>query len=222
MEYCVIGLGGFGVAVAKELQKNGNDVVCVDIDPVKCREISSDVSYTMILDATDEKALLEASLHHIDVIIVCMGELNITNSVLTCLNLQNIGIKRIIAKATSDQQEKILRKIGIEEVIRPEMDMGIRTARKLERKSVIDYLELSDDVTVEGYKVQDGLERYIGKSIYEINLRKKYNVNIVCIKRGKELIIPESDTLVLETDLLILVGQDENLATFEKKLGKEK
>ena len=219
MEYAVIGLGRFGVAVAKELESNGHRVIAVDINPAKCRAIAEYVTTTVILDATDEKAIKQASLHHIDTIIIGMGASSMNESLLTALILKDLGIETIIAKATSNEHGKILEKIGVNRIIKPETDMGIRLARKLQSGSVLDFIELSEEIRMDGLVVSGTCNQFANKTIYDINLRKNYGINIVCIKRGKELIIADSETMIEANDILLVVGEADKMDKFEKKLG---
>lgn len=222
MEYAVIGLGRFGVSVATELQSHGNRVVAMDVDANKCRMVADDVEEALILDGTDERALRQASIDHIDTVIVGMGESSMNESLLTCLALQNIGVKNIIAKATSDSHAKILEKLGITRVVRPEADMGRRIAAKLRNSMVLDYIDIADGIRMEKIEVNQLCKSLFDKTIYEINLRKNYGINIICIKRGKDLIIPESDTIVKMDDMLILVGEDDKIDKFEAKMKLKK
>jgi trk system potassium uptake protein TrkA len=219
MEYAVIGLGRFGVAVAKELEANGHRVIAVDINPAKCRSIAEYVTTTVILDATDEKAIKQASLHHIDTIIIGMGASSMNESLLTALVLKDLGIKTIIAKATSDEHGKILEKIGVNKIIKPESDMGIRLARKLQSGSILDFIELSEEIRMDGLEVSGTCNQFAGRSIYDVNLRKYYGINIVCIKRGKELIIADRETMIETNDILLVVGESDKMDRFEKKMG---
>ncbi len=218
MEYAVIGLGRFGYSVAKELQAHGNNVIAIDIDEGKCRAIEGEVEDVLILDGTDEKALRQASIDHIETVIVGMGESSMTESLLTCLSLQNIGIKKIIAKATSDSHAKILEKIEVEKIVRPEADMGKRLASKLSNSMVLDYIDIADGIRMETIEANDYCKFLHNRSIYEINLRKNYGINIICIKRDRDLIIPERDTIIKKNDLLMLVGENEKIDRFEKKM----
>ncbi len=218
MEYAVIGLGRFGYSVAIELQSHGNHVIAIDNDESKCRAIEGEVEDVLILDGTDEKALRQASIDHIDVVIVGMGESSMTESLLTCLSLQNIGCKTIIAKATSDSHAKILEKIGVERIVRPEADMGWRLAAKLSNDMILDYIDIADGIRMETIEANNYCKFLHDRTIYEINLRKNYGINIVCIKRGRDLIIPERDTIIKENDLLVLVGENEKIDRFEKKM----
>ncbi len=217
MEYAVIGLGRFGYSVATALQENGHSVVAIDNDANRCREIEGEVDHVLILDASDEKALKQASIQHVDTVIVGMGESSMNQSLLTCLALQSIGVNKIIAKATSESHAKILDKIGVDRIVQPEADMGKRLAAKLDNKSILDYIELADGVRMETLEANDFCKFMHGKTIYEINLRKNFGINIICIKRGKDLIIPERDTVIMKNDLLFLVGENDKIDNFEKK-----
>lgn len=222
MEYAVIGLGRFGSSLAVELQAYGNSVVAIDVNENSCKAISEFVDNTLILDATDEKAIKEASLHHIETIIVGMGEASITNSLLTCLILKSVGVKNVIAKAASAEHAKILQKIGVDLVVRPEFDMGKRLAKKLQSTSILDYVEISDEIRMDGIQVAGSCNTLANRSIYDVNLRKNYGINIICIKRGKELIIPESNTMILENDVLLVVGENKKVDKFEFEIGLQK
>ncbi|MBL0701817.1 MAG: TrkA family potassium uptake protein [Spiroplasma sp.] len=222
MEYVVIGLGRFGSAVALELEAIGHKVIAVDRDPLKCQALLDKVSTTMILDATNEKAIKEAAIDHADIVIVALGASAVNESLLTCLTLKEVGVETVIAKAASLKHGKILEKIGVDKVVRPEHDMGIRLARKLESGSFLDFIELSDEIRMDGIEVSNKVEHLANRTILDINLRKNYGINIVCIRRGDELIVPDSHTIILNNDILLVAGESDKVDRFEKELGIKK
>ncbi len=219
MEYAVIGIGRFGSAVALELVRQGKDVVAIDILDERLKSVADTVNQTFILDATDEKALKDISIEHIDNVVVGMGKSSITQSLLTCLALKNVGVKNIIAKASTASHQEILEKIGVNQVINPEYDMGTKLGRQLSNASILEYFRLSDEVRIEGLVISKKNKKFVNKTIQELNLRKHYGINIVCIKRGSELIIVENDTEIYKDDIVVIVGENEKMDIFERKNG---
>lgn len=217
MEYAVIGLGKFGSSVALELTENGHEVLAIDIDPQRSKEIMDKVNYAITLDATDEKALMEISINHLDAIIVGMGKSSMSQSLLTCLALQTIGVKRIIAKAVNEKHALILKKIGITEIINPEEDMGKRLAKKLTKKDFFECIELSDDIRIDGFAISNKEKNLVNKTIGKINLRQKIGINIICIKRADSIIVAETETVIKINDVVIVVGETEKINLFKKE-----
>ncbi|MFV0246847.1 MAG: potassium channel family protein [Mycoplasmatales bacterium] len=217
MDYAVIGLGTFGTSVAIQLTKMGNDVLAIDKDAEKVKKISNDVAHTAILDGTDEKALKEVSIAHADFVIVGMGENAIMESTLTCLALKNVGAEYIIAKCTNSSHEEILKKIEVDETINPEQEMGERLAKRLQSQEPFEGIKLSDSKRISSFKLTDKSKKLIDKTVQEINLRKKFNINIVCVKRGEDVIIAESDTMLLAKDIILIAGDVSQIQSFEEK-----
>lgn len=216
MEIAVIGLGRFGSSVATTLASRGVNVTVFDIDAERIKKIIDFVDGGYVIDSTDEKALAEASIEHFDKVIIALGKTALNDSLLTALNLKELGVAKIVAKASSDAHKKILDKIGVDLVVQPERDMGIRIATKMSSFCLVDYVEISSDTSIESIVVNHYMRKIVGKSIQEINLRKKFNVNIISIERHGNIIIPESDTVIFENDILMIIGKILNLREFEK------
>ncbi len=215
MEVLVIGLGRFGTSVATTLAEKGVSVSVADKDEQRVTDISDVVENAFILNTNDEKSLKQISIEHFDKVVVCLGKTALNDSLMTCLNLKELGVKDIIAKASSTPHYKLLKKIGVEHIVQPEHDMGRKVAIRICGNCLIDYVELSSDVKIDNVLVNYRLKKFYGKSIQEINLRKKFQVNIISIQRNDDIIIPESETVILENDTLIIIGKSEKINKFE-------
>ncbi|MGP4073669.1 potassium channel family protein [Piscibacillus sp. B03] len=213
--YGVIGLGRFGGSICKELSKEGEEVLALDLDEDKVNEYKEIASDSVIADSTDELALKELGFRNLDHVIVAIGD-NIHASILTTLLLREIGVKRITVKAQNDYHEKILEKIGADEIVHPERDMGKRIAHSIISSNVLDYLELSDEYSVVEIKAGEKMQ---GKTLMELDIRAKFGCNVVAIKRGKEInVSPMANEKILYDDILIIIGADKDISRFEKAL----
>jgi len=226
-KFAILGLGRFGMMLAIALGKSDAEVIAIDTDRQLVEEARDDVTVAVRMDAADEKALRAQGVDKVDVAIVSIGE-SFEASVLATVNLKALGVKRIIARATSALRGRILEKVGADEVVYPEEEVASNLARKLTAPHIIDYIELAEGHSMVQIKAPP---RFHGKSIGQIDLRKKFEVNLVAIKRvtvqtGKngepvpeEHIndIPRPDDVIEKDDTLVLIGTDENLAklTFE-------
>ena len=146
-QFVIIGLGRFGLSVAKTLYDLGNDVLAIDMDEDLVQEISDNVTHAVQLDATDENALRSLGIRNFDVAVVTIGS-NIQASVMVTLLVKELGVKYIIAKGHSDLHAKVLYKIGADRVVLPEKDMGVRVAHNLVSDSILDYIELSAEYSI--------------------------------------------------------------------------
>lgn len=214
-EYAVIGLGRFGGSICKELSREGMEVLAMDLDEDKVNEYKDIASHAVIADSTDENVLKELGIRNIDHVIVAIGD-NQQASILTTLMLKELGIKKITVKAQNDYHEKVLNKIGADQVVHPERDMGKRIAHNIISNNVLDYLELSDDHSV--VEVKAG-KKMIGKTLVDLDIRARYGCNVVGIKRNKEInVSPLASEVILEEDVLIIIGEDKDISRFEKNL----
>lgn len=214
-EFAVIGLGRFGGSICRELSDEGMQVLAIDNDEDKVNEFKNIASHAVIADSTDEATLKDLGIKNIDHVIVAIGD-NIQASILTTVILTDLGIKKITVKAQNDYHEKILNKIGADQVVHPERDMGKRIAHNIISSNILDYLELSDDHSIVEVKVG---EKMRGKTMIELDVRANYGCNVVAVKRGKEInVSPRADDQLLENDILIVVGSDKDISRFEKQL----
>lgn len=214
-EFVVIGLGRFGGSIVRELIEQGADVMAIDKDHERVDEFASIATQAVVADTTDESVLKSLGVRNFEQVIVAIGE-NIQASILTTLMLKEIGVKKITVKAQNDYHAKVLHKIGADKVVHPERDMGIRIAHNILSNNVLDYLELSDEHSIMEIKANDKLAGY---TLIELDIRAKYGINIVAIKRGDEIIVsPQADMEIEREDILIIIGSDADINRFEKKV----
>ncbi|GEK32195.1 ktr system potassium uptake protein C [Kurthia zopfii] len=214
-EFVVIGLGRFGGSIVNELVHQGADVMAIDKFAERVNEFSQIATQAVMADTTDETVLKQLGIRNFDHVIVAIGD-DIQSSILTTLMLKEIGVQKITVKAQNDYHEKVLRKIGADHVVHPERDMGIRIANNMMSNNVLDYLELSDEHSIMEIKANHLLA---GHSIIDLDIRVRYGINIVAIKRGNEInVSPSPDEPIHEGDILIVIGADVDINRFEKKM----
>lgn len=211
-QFAIIGMGRFGSSVAKTLSQLGFEVLAIDHREETVQEVSAFVTHAVQADSTDEEALRALGIRNFDVVVVAIGE-DIQASILTTLILKEMGIPTTVVKAVNDLHGKVLKKIGADKVVYPERDMGQRVAHHLISSNIIDYIELSADYSIVEIKVSTQM---IGKSLKQLDIRAKYGCNVIAIKQNEQLIIPPSAEESLRMDdILVIVGKNSNLQTFE-------
>ncbi|MGM7635994.1 potassium channel family protein [Bacillus sp. Hm123] len=214
-EFVVIGLGRFGGSICRALAEQGMEVMAIDVDEDRVNEFASIASHAVVADTTDESVLKSLGIRNFDHVIVAIGE-DIQSSILTTLILKEVGVQQVTAKAQNDYHEKVLRKIGADQVVHPERDMGKRIANNMISNNVLDYLELSDEHSIVEIVANELLA---GNSIIGLDIRARYGINIVAIKRGREVIVsPDPAEPIQKGDLLIVIGADSDIGRFEKKV----
>ncbi|WP_144780857.1 potassium channel family protein [Macrococcoides caseolyticum] len=217
-EFVVIGLGRFGGSIVKELSALDMDVMAIDSDEARVNEYADIATHAVIADTTDENVLKSLGIRNFDHVIVAIGD-NIQASILTTLILKDLGVKKVTAKAQNDYHAKVLNKIGADTVVHPERDMGRRIAHNVASSSVLDYLELSDQHSIVEIRAGETLQ---GHTILELDIRANYGINIIAVKRGREIIVSPDPAVAIENgDILIIIGHDNDLNRFEKKIMKE-
>ena len=213
-EFVVIGLGRFGGSIVRELIDQGADVMAIDKFADRVDEFASIATQAIVADTTDESVLKSLGIRNFEHVIVAIGE-DIQSSILTTLMLKEIGVNKITVKAQNDYHEKVLRKIGADQVVHPERDMGIRIANNIMTNNVLDYLELSDEHSIMEIKANEILA---GSTLIDLDIRANYGINIVGIKRGTEILVsPQADEEIQINDVLIVIGADADIIRFEKK-----
>lgn len=220
-QFAVIGLGRFGSAMASTLAELGHEVVGIDGDPEKVRQLADVISQAVELDATDERALKAIGVQDVDVAIVSIGE-NIESSLLVVMQLKELGIKTIVAKAVTPLHGRILEKLGVSRVIFPEREMAIRVAHSLVMPNVIDYIELSKDFSIVELPAP---KAFVGQTLKQLELRPRYGLTLIAIKRraqagGPEItnVAPTADERIAEGDTLSLLGSNERIAQLDRAL----
>ncbi|MDO9576124.1 MAG: TrkA family potassium uptake protein [bacterium] len=216
-QFGVIGLGRFGITVARALAKKGFQVIAVDSDEEKVRIASEFATVAVQLDATDTTSLQKVGLKDVDAAIVAVGE-DISASILVTMICKDFGIPMVISKATDPLQGKILAKIGADRVVFPERDMGEKLAESLASPGIFDYISVSKDYSIVELSAPT---TFCGKTIGEINLRAKYGVTLIAIKHKipgiderceptftEDIIIaPTSKDEIATGDTLVLLGK---------------
>ena len=211
--------------MAETLTKKGYEVLAIDTDEAKIEAVSDFATYAVQCDATDMKALKAVSTQNVDVAVVSIGE-NIEASILIVQTLKEMGIKQIIAKGVTAQHGKILKNLGVSEVIFPERDAAIRLARRLVTPNVLEYLELAPGFSVEELTVPDHMS---GLRLREAKIQEAYNVNLIGIRKKVTRMVkgrmttdevlnvtPSLDEVIEEGDILVLVGKPEDLQRLTK------
>lgn len=213
--YAVIGLGRFGGSICRTLTDEGMEVLAIDSNEERVNEYAMIASHAVVGDTTDENVLKSLGIRNFDHVIVAIGD-DIQSSILTTLILKELGVARITVKAQNDYHEKVLRKIGADHVVHPERDMGKRIATNMTSSNVVDYLQLSDEHSIVEIVANKKLS---GHTIIDLDIRKKYGLNIVAIKRGEEIIVsPQASESIYLNDVLIVIGTDIDIDRFEKKV----
>jgi trk system potassium uptake protein TrkA len=204
----VIGLGIFGFETAVQLAKNKMNVIAVDKNTRIIYNIKDFVQDALVADASDEDVIKELSVDKYDFIIVGLSS-NFEALILCVTHLKKMGAKKIIAKANTEIQREILQKIGVDIVILPEKEVAIRLAERIARPQIIDLFHLSDDTTVATVKVP---KDFAGRSLKEIDLRNRYDVNAVMLRRnGVSKIIKNPDIVFEENDEIVVMGEEEKI-----------
>ena len=212
-EFAVIGCGRFGSSVASTLYSLGHEVVAIDIDEERIQDISDYVSYSIQADVTDEVVLGDLGLANFDTIVVSIGS-NYQASIMATLIAKEHGVKTVIAKAQDELHGKVLKRLGADKIIYPERDMGIRVAHNLVSSSILDFIKLSPDYSVLEIKA---LSEWEGKSLEDLSLSRKYGVNVVAIRSGKDVnVSPYGSDVINKGDIIVIIGATDNLKSIEE------
>jgi trk system potassium uptake protein TrkA len=210
-QYAVIGLGRFGTAVARRLHEAGHEVLGMDVNEDRVEDAELYVTHAAIGDSTEEKTLIAIGIRNFDCAIVAIGN-DIQSSILTAQLLKELGVKKVIAKALGKQHGKVLEKVGVDWIIYPERDMGERVANQLLSPNILNYIELSREYSIEEILTPPGMAE---KSIQELDIRAKYNISVIAIVSGTDIIVsPSPDQIIHKGDLLVVIGDRESLARF--------
>lgn len=211
-QFAVIGMGRFGTSVALTLAQSGQEVLVVDSDEERIQKVADCFTHSVVMDTTDEASLNALGIRNFDMVVVSIGH-DVQASVMTTLLLKEMGVRHIVAKAASSLHGKMLSKVGADQVVFPERDMGQRIAHNLISTNVIDYFELAPDLGIVEVDVRGN---FVGKSLAETRLREKYGITVIAIRRNNKISLSPSPTeKFLESDRLILVGDTQGIQRFE-------
>ncbi|MCF6247865.1 MAG: TrkA family potassium uptake protein [Desulfobacula sp.] len=209
-QFLIVGLGNFGYYLATHLYAKGHEILTIDKNPDLVQNIKDHVTQAVVADATDARVIESLGVKDIDTAVVSIGSV-LSNSILAVLNLQEAGVKHIVAKAINEPHQRILEKLGIKDISFPEKDIAISTAERLHNPNLIDYLPFLEGHGIIELAVPN---RFIGQSLRQINLTNKYGIQIVAIKEmvpEKLHFIPKADFVLKDSDILILFGSQQGL-----------
>ncbi len=210
IKFAVIGLGSFGSNVTKTLYEHGHEVLAIDKDKAKVEAAKSFSSHAVLMDSADMENLVGVGIREMDVVVVSLGP-EMEASILTVLHLHELGLRRIVAKALTEDHAKILEAVGATEVIYPEKDMAIRTALRLTSPNIMECLPLMSGVSIQEIAPPD---KFIGKSLKELDLRNKYGIQVIAIRElvpERTVYVPKADFVLKDSDVLIVMGDEKKL-----------
>jgi trk system potassium uptake protein TrkA len=211
-QIAIIGLGKFGMTVAKELSKYDCEVIALDSDETLVETCAPFVTKAIQVNVLDGDALEACGLANFDIAIIGIGE-NIESSLMVALTLKDLGIPKIIAKARDEKHAKLLEMIGVDKIMQPEIDSATKLVGSLTTEYVLEKLELGKDFSMLEISAP---KDWIGKSFGDLALRQKFAFNVVCVKRGEEVIFPTANTVLDEGDTLMIMSHNKNLEALEK------
>lgn len=211
-EFLVIGLGKFGTSVAKCLVKMGCQVIAVDRNEEKVQDIADDVTYAVALDVTDAEALENLGISNLDAAVIAISN-DMESSIMATILAKELGVPKVLAKASNEIHKKILLKVGADTVVFPETEMGARTARNLVAGDFVDLVELSDDISIIETNVRP---EWAGRSIREVGFREKYSINIIAVKANGQIdVSPDPNEPISQDMQLVLLGDNKALKKLE-------
>ena len=199
--YAVFGLGRYGIAVATELVNNGADVLAVDIDENIVNSAVADIPFCRCADITDPEVIKQLGISNVDVVVIAMAN-NLEASVMSVILCKEAGVKMVIAKCADEMQGKILYKVGADKVVYPENESGVRLAKNLLSAGMVDIIDLSEDISVIEIPVR---EKWVGKTLIELDLRKKYAINIIAIRNGEDILVNIDPNVQLSNEMQLVV-----------------
>ncbi|AIO19347.1 Ktr system potassium uptake protein A [Candidatus Izimaplasma bacterium HR1] len=214
--FAVIGMGRFGQSVVEELIKQEVDVLVIDKDPERIAKMSKIATHAVTLDTTDVIALKEVGISSIDHVVVAIGK-DLQSSILTTLILKDLGVKQVTVKVQDTNHMKIIKKLGADEIIQPEQQSGKRLASKIVSDNVLDYIDLNES---HSFIVVNATAKIIDSTIINLDVRNKFKINVVAVRRNGDIIIPNADTVIEDKDQLLLIGSNNDLAKFNAWLKK--
>ena len=204
----VIGLGRFGSAVARELERLGHEVLAIDRSEQRVNDIASDVTHALELDAADEDALREAGAGEFGTAIVAISS-DAEPSIFATMVLKRLGVPNVIAKAGSVLHGEILSRVGADRVVFPERETGLRLAHSFSVPHVLDYLDVAPGFGIEKIRPP---KSFLGKRLGELDLKGKYGITAVALRRGRQVVVnPTREEVVSEGDEVIVIGRDDAL-----------
>ncbi len=223
--FAIIGLGTFGSRLCEELSSKGGVVLAIDNQSNMIERVKEITAQSILVDSTDEEAMSQVPFEDVDTAVVAIGD-NIEASILSTAILKKIGVPRIIARSLSDIHQRVLRQVGADEIINLEIDAGVNLAQKLISPDILDSIPISDSISLAEVLTP---QEFVGKSLIELDLRKKMNVTVAAIRRmnlsideegntirGENILFPGPNDLLEKTDVMLVIGENEPLSAFKE------
>lgn len=216
-QFVIVGLGRFGSSIGRELIELGYEVLGVDRDEEKVQELAAVLTHTVVADATEEEVLRSIGARNFDCGVVAIGD-DIQASILATILLKELGVKKVVAKAVSELHGRVLERMGVDRIVYPERDMGVRVAHQLVSPNLLDYIELSKHYTIAELAVPQCLS---GKSLDDVDARGRFGCSIVAINKPKGIIIaPVARDVLAEKDVMVVIGTNEQIEQFQASINR--
>ena len=218
--FAVIGLGRFGGSVCKTLADAGQEVLAIDKYESRVNDYKDIATQAVVADAQDEDVLRSLGIRNVDHVIVAIGE-DIQASILVTLMVKEQGVKYVTAKAQNEYHAKVLEKLGVDRVVHPERDMGVRIGRSLTSKNMVDYLDLDANFKLAEILITN--PEIVGKSLAEMDFRDRYGLNVIALAHSRqEMVLPSAGDVLTENDSILVAGPTRAIDKFEELMQKGK
>ena len=218
--FAVIGLGRFGGSVCKTLADAGQEVLAIDKYESRVNDYKDIATQAVVADAQDEDVLRSLGIRNVDHVIVAIGE-DIQASILVTLMVKEQGVKYVTAKAQNEYHAKVLEKLGVDRVVHPERDMGVRIGRSLTSKNMVDYLDLDANFKLAEILITNS--EFVGKSLAEMDFRDRYGLNVIALAHSRqEMVLPSAGDVLTENDSILVAGPPRAIDKFEELMQKGK
>lgn len=218
--FAVIGLGRFGGSVCKTLADAGQEVLAIDKYESRVNDYKDIATQAVVADAQDEDVLRSLGIRNVDHVIVAIGE-DIQASILVTLMVKEQGVKYVTAKAQNEYHAKVLEKLGVDRVVHPERDMGVRIGRSLTSKNMVDYLDLDANFRLAEILITN--PEFVGKSLAEMDFRDRYGLNVIALAHSRqEMVLPSAGDVLTENDSILVAGPTRAIDKFEELMQKRK
>jgi trk system potassium uptake protein TrkA len=210
----VLGLGRFGMSVARTIAKGDDELIVIDKDPKNVQAISKLVPNSVIADCSDESVLMSLGVKNCDTAVVAVGS-DLETAILATVALKELGVKKVIVKAVNERNASILYKIGADQVILPEHEMGVRVANAITESDILDSINLSSEYSIVEITAPG---KWIGKTIAQLDLRGKYSLTVLAIKRENDIVIsPMAIEEIFLHDVCVLIGKNTDIERLKAK-----
>lgn len=218
--FAVIGLGRFGGSVCKTLADAGQEVLAIDKYESRVNDYKDIATQAVVADAQDEDVLRSLGIRNVDHVIVAIGE-DIQASILVTLMVKEQGVKYVTAKAQNEYHAKVLEKLGVDRVVHPERDMGVRIGRSLTSKNMVDYLDLDANFKLAEILITN--PEFVGKTLAEMDFRDRYGLNVIALAHSRqEMVLPSAGDVLTENDSILVAGPTRAIDKFEELMQKGK